>query len=78
MKKQVINYETLLSVTKAISHSRDPEEVVLMTVESIKTALFSSTPGSGLITAPSEKSLKRLSKHFKRKNMQTIMLILRH
>jgi len=39
MKKQLINYETLLKVTKAISHSRDPEEVVLMTVESIKTAL---------------------------------------
>ena len=39
MKKQLLNYETLLRVTKAISHSRDPEEVVLMTVESIKTAL---------------------------------------
>jgi GAF domain-containing protein len=39
MKRQLINYETLLKVTKAISHSRDPEEVVLMTVESIKTAL---------------------------------------
>ena len=39
MKKQLINYETLLKVTKAISHSREPEEVVLMTVESIKTAL---------------------------------------
>jgi len=39
MKRQVLNYETLLKVTKAISHSRDPEEVVLMTVESIKTAL---------------------------------------
>ena len=39
MKKQLINYETLLKITKAISHSRDPEEVVLMTVESIKTAL---------------------------------------
>ena len=38
MKKQVINYETLLSVTRAISHSRDPEEVVLMTTESIKSA----------------------------------------
>ena len=38
MKKQLINYETLLKVTKAISHSRDPEEVALMTVESIKTA----------------------------------------
>ena len=39
MNKQLINYETLLKITKAISHSRDPEEVVLMTVESIKTSL---------------------------------------
>jgi len=39
MKKQLINYETLLKVTKAISHSKDPEEVALMTVDSIKTAL---------------------------------------
>ena len=39
MKKKLINYETLLKVTKAISHSKDPEEVVLMTVESTKTAL---------------------------------------
>ena len=39
MKRQLINYETLLKVTKAISHSKDPEEVALMTVESIKTAL---------------------------------------
>ncbi|MEE4357466.1 MAG: GAF domain-containing protein [Desulfococcaceae bacterium] len=39
MKKQLINYETFIRISKAISHSRDPEEVVLMTVESIKTAL---------------------------------------
>jgi len=39
MKKQLINYETMLKITKAISHSREPEEIVLMTVESIKTAL---------------------------------------
>ena len=39
MQKKLINYETLLGITKAISHSRDPEEVLLMTVESIKTAL---------------------------------------
>lgn len=39
MKKQLFNYETLLKITNAISHSKDPEEVVLMTVESIKTAL---------------------------------------
>ena len=39
MEKKVINYETMLKVAKAISHSKDPEEVALMTVESIKTAL---------------------------------------
>ena len=39
MKRQLLNYETLLKVTNAISHSRDPEEVVLMTVESITLAL---------------------------------------
>lgn len=39
MKKKLINYETLLRVTKTISHSKDPEEIALMTVESIKTAL---------------------------------------
>ena len=39
MKRQLLNYETLLKVAKVISHSKDPEEVVLMTVESIKTAL---------------------------------------
>ena len=39
MKKQLINYDTLIRITKAVSHSRDPEEVVLMTVEGIKSAL---------------------------------------
>ena len=39
MENQVINYETMLKVAKSISHSKDPEEVALMTVESIKTAL---------------------------------------
>jgi GAF domain-containing protein len=39
MKKQLLNYATLLNVTKSISHSKNPEEVVLMAVESITTAL---------------------------------------
>jgi GAF domain-containing protein len=39
MEKQIINYETMIKVAKAISHSKDPEEVALMTVESIKTTL---------------------------------------
>jgi signal transduction protein with GAF and PtsI domain len=39
MKKHAIHYETLLRVARAISESKDPEEVVLMTAESVKTAL---------------------------------------
>jgi len=39
MKQQLINYETMLSISKAISHSKDPEEIALMTTESIKTAM---------------------------------------
>ncbi len=39
MEKKIINYETMLKVAQAISHSKDPEEVALMTVSSIKTAL---------------------------------------
>ena len=39
MKKQLLNYETLLKVSKVISHSKDQGEVILMTVESIKCAL---------------------------------------
>ena len=39
MENHVMHYETLLRVTNAISQSKDPEEVVLLTVESVKTAL---------------------------------------
>jgi signal transduction protein with GAF and PtsI domain len=39
MRKEIMNYETILTVTKAISMSRDPEEVALLIVESVKTAL---------------------------------------
>ncbi|MBW1889109.1 MAG: GAF domain-containing protein [Deltaproteobacteria bacterium] len=39
MENQIINYETMLRVANSISHSKDPEEVALMTVDSIKTAL---------------------------------------
>ncbi|MFO7709684.1 MAG: GAF domain-containing protein [Desulfobacterales bacterium] len=34
-----IHYETLLKVTEAISMSKDPEDVVVTTVEAVKTAL---------------------------------------
>jgi len=39
MKNIITNYETMLMIAKSISHSKDPEEVALMTVDSIKTAL---------------------------------------
>jgi len=39
MKEQLINYETLLRISNSISHSIEPEEVALMTVEGITTAL---------------------------------------
>ena len=39
MKKQLINYETLTKITAAISATREPDEIVLMAVEGVKTAL---------------------------------------
>jgi len=37
--REQLNYDTFLKVANTISHSKEPEEVVLMTVEGIKTAL---------------------------------------
>jgi signal transduction protein with GAF and PtsI domain len=39
MEKPIINYETLVRITKAISMIRDPEEIVLITVEGVTHAL---------------------------------------
>lgn len=39
MKKELMNYEAILKVTRATMMSRDPEEVALLTVESVKRAL---------------------------------------
>ena len=39
MKKQLFNYETLTKITAAISATREPEDIVVMTVEGVKTAL---------------------------------------
>jgi GAF domain-containing protein len=39
MEKHMMHYETLLKVTEAISMSKDPEDVVVTTVEAVKTAL---------------------------------------
>jgi GAF domain-containing protein len=39
MRKEVINYETLLKITHAVVICKDPEEVALLIVESVKTSL---------------------------------------
>jgi len=39
MDKQLINYETLLEITNGISASNDPQEIMLLTVKSVKSAL---------------------------------------
>ena len=53
MDKPKVNYETLIRITKAISMIRDPEEIILITVEGVTHALkvkgctlflFSPTP----------------------------------
>ena len=38
-EKQLINYETLTRIAAAISATRDPQEILLMTVEGVKSAL---------------------------------------
>ena len=39
MKNIRLNYETLIKITKSLSKSKDPEEIIRMTVASIKSAL---------------------------------------
>jgi GAF domain-containing protein len=39
MEKPIINYETLIRITRAISKIQDPEEIVLITVEGVTHAL---------------------------------------
>lgn len=39
MKNLQFNYETLIKVTKSLSKSKDPDEIINMTVESIRSAL---------------------------------------
>ena len=39
MEKPIVNYDTLVRITKAISTIQDPEEVVLITVEGVTHAL---------------------------------------
>lgn len=39
MKNLTLNYETLIKVTRSLSKSKDPEKIIQMTVESIRSAL---------------------------------------
>jgi GAF domain-containing protein len=68
MEKPIINYETLIRITKAISMIRDPEEIVLITVEGVTHAL--NVKGCTLfLFSPRARELKLagsygLSKHY--------------
>ncbi len=39
MDKQLINYQTMLEITNGISASNEPDEIMLLTVKSVKSAL---------------------------------------
>jgi GAF domain-containing protein len=39
MRNLQINYETLIKISRSLSKSKDPEEIIRLTVESIKSAL---------------------------------------
>lgn len=39
MRNLRLNYETIINVTKALSRSKDPDEIIHMTVENIRMAL---------------------------------------
>ena len=39
MRNLQLNYETLIKITKSMSKSKDPEEIINMTVQSIKSSL---------------------------------------
>jgi GAF domain-containing protein len=39
MRNLTINYETLIKVTRSLSKSKDPEKVIQLTVESLRSAL---------------------------------------
>jgi GAF domain-containing protein len=39
MEKKLINYDTLLKITNGISASNDPQEVMVLTVESVRSAM---------------------------------------
>jgi GAF domain-containing protein len=62
MEKPIINYETLIRITKAISMIRDPEEIVLITVEGVTHAL--NLKGCALfLFAPKSDELKLASSY---------------
>ena len=57
MDKPTVNYETLIRITKAISMIRDPDEIILITVEGVTHAL--KVKGCTLfLFSPKSKELK--------------------
>lgn len=62
MEKPAINYETLVRITKAISSIRDPEEIVLISVEGVTTAL--KVKGCALFLFSAGSSELKLAGHY--------------
>ena len=54
MSHHVMHYETMLRVSRAITMSKDPEEVALIAVESVTTALTAKGCALFLINEKSE------------------------
>lgn len=62
MEKPIINYESLLRITKAISTIQDPEEIVLITVEGVTHAL--NVKGCALFLFSEKKDELRLAGYY--------------
>jgi len=68
MKKHAIHYDTLIRVTEAISVSKDPEDVMAVTVEAVKTALNAKGAAVFLVNRKTEElelgAASGLSRHY--------------
>ena len=62
MEKPIINYESLVRITKAISTIQDPEEIVLITVEGVTHAL--NVKGCALFLFSEKKHELRLAGYY--------------
>jgi predicted Fe-Mo cluster-binding NifX family protein len=62
MEKPIINYETLVRITKAISTIQDPEEIVLISVEGVTHAL--NVKGCALFLFSEKSNILKLAGYY--------------